>query len=106
MDIPVRPMNGRAAHVRTARRRRALFFGATATTTVFGGALMANILLANGLTPLEGLSLLLFCMLFAWISGAFWTSVAGFGVRLWGRDPAILDIRQVAGRPPRGRAAS
>jgi membrane glycosyltransferase len=105
MDVPVRSLSAASAYARTARRRRVLFFGATAATAVFGGALMANILLANGLTPLEGLSLLLFCVLFAWISGAFWTAVAGFGVRLWGRDPAILDIRQVAGRTLRGRTA-
>ena len=66
---------------------------------------MADIPAGQRADTARGPGLLLFCVLFAWISGAFWTSVAGFGVRLWGRDPAILDIRQVAGRTLRGRTA-
>src|SRR5947209_2482508 len=47
----------------------------------------------------------LFFGLFTWIAGAFWTALAGFFVRLIGRDPAVLHPQQVAGRPLRSRTA-
>jgi membrane glycosyltransferase len=105
MDIPVRPLTASPAYARIARRRRLLFFGATLATSALGALLMGNILLADGLTFLETVALLLFVLLFTWIAGAFWTSVAGFVVRLAGRDPALLDIDEVARRSLRGRTA-
>src|SRR5665213_3678273 len=67
--------------------RRTAFFGLTFLTAFSGGFLMFDILRANGLGPLEVTGLIMFVLLFIWISGAFWTAVAGFVVRLVGNDP-------------------
>jgi membrane glycosyltransferase len=85
--------------------RRLAFFGLTLLTAAAAGFLMLDILKANGLSPLEALSFLIFVVLFTWISGAFWTAVAGFIVRLLGRDPAVLAPPVPSGRPLAGRTA-
>ena len=90
---------------RVARWRRALFFGLTLLTAAFASALMYDIARANGFTRLERTGLVLFFVLFTWIAGAFWTALAGFFVRLIGRDPAVLHPQQVVGRPLRSRTA-
>ena len=90
---------------RVARWRRALFFGLTLLTAAFASALMYDIARANGFTQLERTGLVLFFVLFTWIAGAFWTALAGFFVRLIGRDPAVLHPQQVVGRPLRSRTA-
>jgi membrane glycosyltransferase len=85
--------------------RRSMFFGLTFASAIAGGFLMLDILKANGVSVLEGLSLLMFVVLFTWISGAFWTAVAGFFVRLVGRDPAVIQPDQVASHVLQGRTA-
>jgi membrane glycosyltransferase len=85
--------------------RRSLFFGLTFLTALVAGLLMFDILKVNGQTVLNLLALPLFIVLFAWISGAFWTAVAGFIVRLIGRDPAVLQSQRTAPQPLRGRTA-
>lgn len=89
----------------TARQRRALFFGLTFLSAVMACMLMLDIVKANGLTPAERLALPLFFVLFTWIAGAFWTAVAGFTIRLIGRDPAVLHPDDVGDRPVQGRTA-
>jgi membrane glycosyltransferase len=79
--------------------RRTLFFGLTLLTSVCAGALLLDVLEANGLTGVEAVGLVLFFGLFTWIAGALWTAIAGFVIRLVGRDPAGIDIAEVAGRP-------
>ncbi len=69
-----------------ARRRRLLFFGLTLISSLLASLLMLDILRANSLTALEAMSLVLFFGLFTWISGAFWTAIAGFIIRLRGGD--------------------
>jgi membrane glycosyltransferase len=88
-----------------ARRRRALFFGLTFLSAVLASFLMLDILNANGLTVAEHLALPLFFILFTWIAGAFWTAIAGFCIRLIGRDPVVLQPEAVAGAPVHGRTA-
>jgi membrane glycosyltransferase len=85
--------------------RRSLFFGLTFAAALAGGFLMLDIMKANGVSTLELLSLVLFFVLFTWISGAFWTAIAGFFVRLAGRDPAVLSCDQVASHVLRSRTA-
>ena len=85
--------------------RRCLFFGLTFGTALTGGGLMYDVLQANGLSALDIAGLVMFTALFTWISGAFWTAIAGFAVRLIGHDPAIVTAASVAGRPVRGRIA-
>ncbi|HWW19231.1 MAG TPA: glucans biosynthesis glucosyltransferase MdoH, partial [Steroidobacteraceae bacterium] len=85
--------------------RRSLFFGLTFASALAGGFLMLDILKANGVSALELLSLLMFFVLFTWISGAFWTAIAGFFVRLIGRDPAQLQLNEVASHVLQSRTA-
>jgi membrane glycosyltransferase len=90
---------------RAARWRRALFFFLTLLTAAVATAMMCDILAANGLTALERIGLVLFYILFVWITGAFWTALAGLLVRLRGGDPLGLKPRELAGRPLAGRTA-
>jgi membrane glycosyltransferase len=85
--------------------RRLLFFGLTFASSLLGSFLLLDILKANGISVLEVASLVMFFVLFTWISGAFWTAVAGFCVRLIGRDPALLQLDQVASHVLQGRTA-
>jgi len=73
-----------------ARRRRALFFGLTLLTGAAATAMMWDILQANGVSDLDWIGLVLFFVLFLWISSSFWSAVAGFVVRMRGGDPAML----------------
>jgi membrane glycosyltransferase len=85
--------------------RRGLFFGLTFLTVALGSALMYDILRADGLTLIEQGVLALFTILFTWITGAFWTALAGFAVCLRGGDPHVLRSQEVAGRALTGRTA-
>jgi membrane glycosyltransferase len=89
----------------TARRRRLLFFGLTLTSSVLASLLMLDILRANSLTVLEAMSLVLFFGLFTWISGAFWTAVAGFVIRLKGGDPQVMRAHDADGLAIHSRIA-
>ncbi len=90
---------------KVAARRRALFFGLTLLSAAFATGLMHDILKANGFNAYERAGLVLFFVLFTWITGAFWTALAGFVIRLSGRDPAVLQLDEIAGRILRGRTA-
>src|SRR5580704_15961288 len=90
---------------RRARLRRLAFFGLTFLTSGLASFLMLDILRANGLTILERTGLVLFFFLFTWISGAFWTAVAGFIIRLVGRDPVVISAEEVREVPLRSRVA-
>ena len=90
---------------RAARWRRAIFFVLTLLTAAAATAMMTDILAANGLTTLERIGLVLFYILFVWITGAFWTALAGLLVRLRGGDPLGLKPEELAGRPLAGRTA-
>jgi len=91
---------------RVAARRRALFFSLTFMTSFFLSGLMWDILRANGFTPLEKLGLALFFILVTWITGAFWTALIGFFIRLrGGRDKAAISAREVDGHTLIGRTA-
>ncbi len=90
---------------RAARRRRALFFSLTLISSALATGLMHDILKANGFSGYEKAGLVLFFVLFTWICGAFWTALAGFVIRLVGRDPAVLHMDEVKGRRLQGRTA-
>jgi membrane glycosyltransferase len=85
--------------------RRALFFSLTLALAGFATSLMLIILEANGLTTLKIMALVLFAILFTWISGAFWTGIAGFVVKMIGHDNAVINPREVAGRALASRTA-
>jgi membrane glycosyltransferase len=88
-----------------ARLRRTLFFGLTFLTAAGASALMLDALKANGLTAVEIVGLVLFFCLFTWIAGALWTAIAGFVVRLAGRDAGGLDLAALAGKALQSRTA-
>ena len=90
---------------RAAHWRRALFFALTLLTAGAATGMMGDILAANGLTGLKRAGLVLFYILFVWITGAFWTALAGLVVRLRGGDPVSLQPQQLGGRPLAGRTA-
>jgi membrane glycosyltransferase len=87
------------------RLRRTLFFGLTFLTAGCASALLLDVLQANSPSGIELVGLLLFFALFAWIGSAFWTAIAGFAMQLLGRDPAAIQLGEVAGRPLRTRTA-
>jgi membrane glycosyltransferase len=90
---------------RVARRRRTLFFSLTFMTAFFLTGLMWDILRANGLTALEKTGLVLFFILITWITGAFWTALLGFIIRLRGRDPVVIHADEVDGHVLTSRTA-
>src|ERR1700759_2695041 len=91
---------------RVAARRRLLFFSLTFLTAFFLTGLMWDILRANGFTALEKAGLALFFILITWITGAFWTAVIGFVIRLrGGRDKAVIHADEVDGHVLTSRTA-
>jgi membrane glycosyltransferase len=83
-----------------------LFFGLTFLTSFFLSGLMWDILRANGFTPLEKAGLALFFILITWITGAFWTALIGFVIRLrGGRDKAVIHADETDGHTLTGRTA-
>jgi len=98
----------RARRLAGDRRRRALrrsvLLGLTLLTAGCAGALLYDVLHANGISAAELVGLAMFCALFAWISISLWTAIAGFFVQLGG-DPAGIDAREGAGRRLRTRVA-
>ena len=90
---------------RAGHWRRALFLALTLLTAGAATGMMGDILAANGLTGLKKAGLVLFYILFVWITGAFWTAFAGLIVRLRGGDPVGLKPQELAGRPIASRIA-
>ena len=89
----------------TAIWRRTLFLGLTFLTSLSASALMADILRTNGFTPWEKASLIVFFVLVTWITGAFWTAVAGFIIQLIGRDRVVIHSSEARGWVLKGRTA-
>jgi membrane glycosyltransferase len=67
---------------RAGSLRRAALSGLVVAQTWLATSSLAAILPYHGRPPLELALLALFAVLFAWISGGFWTAMAGFGL-LW-----------------------
>ena len=108
MDLPVdaRLVNRRGQWLQSlTRRRRIVFFGLTLLTATAATTMMWDILAANGLNNLDRVGLVLFFVLFLWLSSSFWTAVAGFVVRWRGSDTVQIAERWRAAAPLRGRTA-
>jgi len=73
--------------------RLPLFVGLVGTTMAWGALLMLRIMGVDGITPLEGVILVLFAVTFGWISVAFWTGIFGFTLTVLGLDPLSLGRR-------------
>src|SRR5207237_8759665 len=69
-----------------AARRRLVLIGLIIGQTWLGTDFMINVLPYHGRQPVEVAILVIFAILFAWISAGFWTAVAGFALLTLGRD--------------------
>ena len=99
----------RASDARPLMLRRLVLLALVLLGAYIGTQAMAEILPDRGATLAERGLLVLFGILFAWISAGFWTGVMGAGVLLFGRGKSPL-MRGLAGAPlrpldPRARAA-
>jgi membrane glycosyltransferase len=81
-EAPATPLPWRGA----ARRRRITLATLILVQTVTATYLMTAVLPFQGRHWLELLILIIYAVLFAWISAGFWTALMGFGVLLFGRD--------------------
>ena len=80
------PRDPLAGWQRAAIIRRAVLLGLVLSQTYIGVALMTAVLPYHGRQPLEIAILILFAVLFGWISAGFWTAIAGFSLLLFGSD--------------------
>ena len=71
---------------RDGRMRRAVLFMLTVLQTAIAGVLMIESLPTHAETLLERLVLILFLVLFFWVSAGFWTAMAGFLILMRGGD--------------------
>jgi membrane glycosyltransferase len=76
----------RGAWCRSATRRRFTLIALTAGQTWVATSFMIQVLPYHGRPPLELATVLLFAILFAWISAGFWTALAGFATLALRRD--------------------
>jgi membrane glycosyltransferase len=92
-----RDPGGRWRH-HAARRRLvllALILGQTIVSTDY----MVRILPYHGSEPIEIAILVLFAVLFAWISAGFWTALAGFWLLISGNDRYAISGRRLGTSP-------
>jgi membrane glycosyltransferase len=66
--------------------RRVVLLGLVVAQTYIATNFMVAVLPYHGRQPLEIVMLALFAVLFAWVSGGFWTAIAGFVLQLLGAD--------------------
>ena len=95
---------GMRAH---ARFRRSLLLGFMLVQTYVATSLMTSVLPYHGSKPLEAVVLVLFAVLFCWVSAGFWTALWGFWVLLRGRDPYAISASAAPDAPigPEARTA-
>jgi membrane glycosyltransferase len=84
--------------------RRVVLLGLIVAQTYIATSFMVAILPYHGQQLLEIAMLVLFAILFAWISGGFWTAIAGFALQLLGGDRYAIS-RTAAGNAPLEAAA-
>ena len=89
--------------------RRIVFFSAVIASVVLAASALFEIFIANGFEVIEGFILGLFVLNFIPIALSFWTSVAGFVLRLLKRDPInlrpIADLNAAASTPISNKTA-
>jgi membrane glycosyltransferase len=84
---------------RTGAIRRAVLGVLTLAQTAFATEFMSAVLPYHGRQPLEVAILVLFAVLFCWVSAGFWTAVLGFFVQMSGGDRYAIS-RTAAGNAP------
>ena len=79
--------------------RRMLLLALVITQTFLATHFMTAVLPYHGSEPLEMAVLVLFAILFAWVSAGFWTAIMGFFLLLFGRDRYAIS-RSASGTGP------
>jgi membrane glycosyltransferase len=79
--------------------RRVVLLGLIIAQTYIATNFMVAVLPYHGRQPLEIAMLVLFAILFAWISGGFWTAIAGFVLQLLGGDRYAISRTAAAYAP-------
>ncbi|HEX8010879.1 MAG TPA: glucans biosynthesis glucosyltransferase MdoH [Casimicrobiaceae bacterium] len=79
--------------------RRVVLLGLVIAQTYIATNFMVAVLPYHGRQPLEIAMLSLFAILFAWISGGFWTAIAGFVLQLLGGDRFAISRTAAANAP-------
>ena len=82
-----------------ASRRRLVLAALIVAQTAVATEYMARVLPYHGTEPLEIAILVLFAVLFAWISAGFWTALAGFWLLARGKDRYAISRRQRGAGP-------
>lgn len=70
--------------------RRVVYFSLVLLTTAAAMALLVGVFQKHGVTPLEGVLLILYGLLILWVSTSFWIAALGFWVQLRGGDPLSI----------------
>ncbi|MCW5574867.1 MAG: glucans biosynthesis glucosyltransferase MdoH [Burkholderiales bacterium] len=107
-DLPdASPPDPRGHWQRTANRRRIVLLALVLLQTWFATGYMADVLPYDGRQPLEIAILILFMVLFGWISAGFWTALAGFALLCRRRDPHAISATAAGDAPidPAARTA-
>ena len=79
--------------------RRVVLLGLVVAQTYIATNFMVAVLPYHGQQPLEIMMLILFAILFAWVSGGFWTAIAGFVLQLLGGDQFAISRTAAADAP-------
>ncbi|WP_363082916.1 glucans biosynthesis glucosyltransferase MdoH [Phenylobacterium sp. SCN 70-31] len=90
LPMPVQDLTdggGRLAPLMETRGRRIVLLGAVGALTLGAAAVMADLLSAGGISPLDVAAFLLFVVLFAWTAFGFVSAAAGFMVSWAGPRP-------------------
>lgn len=90
--------DGRPWRLAGSRRRLALLVGVAAQTTI-ATWYMKGVLPYQGGQVLEVLILILFALLFCWVSAGFWTAMMGFLQLMIGRDRYSISARGLTDAP-------
>ncbi|HEX6004635.1 MAG TPA: glucans biosynthesis glucosyltransferase MdoH [Burkholderiales bacterium] len=101
---PPTPADPRGYWYPAAAWRRTLLLALVIAQTMIATDFMTRVLPYQGRQPLEIVVLLLFAILFGWISAGFWTAIAGFVLRLKGSDRYMIS-RTAAEDAPIGAGA-
>lgn len=88
--------NSYALRVPGQRLRVLAFITLILMSTAYAVTMMFDILRANGTTLIEGSTLVLFTVAFAWIAAAFWTAIIGFTLAVFRLDPLTLRRRRTS----------
>ncbi len=79
--------------------RRVVLLALVVAQTYIATNFMVAVMPYHGRQPLEVVMLVLFCILFAWVSGGFWTAIAGFVLQLLGADRFAISRTAPADAP-------